>query len=186
MVPSAREPQTPVDPSADNIRAIVELERQSRRHESPSERLGRRTSDFVGTLMFVWLQLLVMGGWIAWNALAPEPSRFDPYPYGLLTVIVSLESVLIATFVLITQNQMSRQSDERDHLNLQVDLLAEQEMTVMLRMLQRISERLGVPDDSADAHRTAQLTTETNVLNIAERLREELPTIADETSERPR
>lgn len=183
MVPSARKPDRPVDPAADNIRAIVELERQSRRHESRSERLGRRISDFVGTLMFVWLQLLAMGGWMLWNAFAPESSRFDPYPYGLLTFIVSLEGVLIATFVLIAQNQMSRQSDERDHLNLQVDLLAEQEMTVMLRMLGRISERLGIPDDSADAHRTAQLTAETNVLNIAERLREELPTIEREQSE---
>jgi hypothetical protein len=67
------------------------------------------------------------------EALAPPPFRFDPYPYGLLTFIVSLEGVLIATFVVIKQNRMAVQSDQRDHLNLQVDLLAEQEMTAVLR-----------------------------------------------------
>jgi Protein of unknown function (DUF1003) len=69
----------------------------------------------------------------AWNALASPALRFDPYPYGLLTFIVSLEGVLIATFVLTKQNRMAAQSDQRDHLNLQVDLLAEQELTVILR-----------------------------------------------------
>lgn len=81
----------PVDPAADNIRAIVELERQSRRHETRSERLGRRISDFVGTLLFVWCQIAAMVGWMGWNSFAPVPLRFDPYPYGLLTFIVSLE-----------------------------------------------------------------------------------------------
>jgi uncharacterized membrane protein len=183
-VRTASNSTAPVDPAGDNIRAIVELERQARRHETRSERLGRRISDFVGTLMFVWLQIAAMAAWMLWNRFAPEPARFDPYPYGLLTFIVSLEGVLIATFVLIAQNQMSRQSDERDHLNLQVDLLAEQEMTMVLRMLRRIAERLGIPDDSEDAGRAAQLTTETNVLNIAERLREELPAVEAEPTER--
>lgn len=83
--------------------------------------------------------------------------------------------------MLIAQNQMSRQTDERDHLDLQVNLLAEQEMTVVLRMLRRISEKLGIPADSAESTRADQLTLETNVLTIAEKLRAELPTAdADE------
>jgi uncharacterized membrane protein len=153
----------------------VELERQARRHETRSERMGRSISDFVGTLLFVWIQVGAMVVWMFWNLLLPERWRFDPYPFGLLTFIVSLEGVLIATFVLIAQNQMSRQSDERDHLNLQVDLLAEQEMTLMLRMLQRISDQLGVPENSDETDRAARLTTETDVVTIAEKLREELP-----------
>jgi uncharacterized membrane protein len=168
--------RAPGDPAADNIRAIVELERQSRSHETRSDRLGRRISDFVGTLLFVWVQTAAMIGWMGWNSLAPVPLRFDPYPYGLLTFIVPLEGVFIATFVLIAQNQMSRQTDERDHLHLQVNLLAEQEMTVVLRMLRRISEKLDIPTDSEESTRADQLTLETNVLTIAEKLREELPT----------
>jgi uncharacterized membrane protein len=67
----------------------------------------------------------------------------------LLTFIVSLEGVLIATFVLITRNRMAKQSDRRDHLNLQIDLLAEQKMTMMLRILRRISERLDIDIETA-------------------------------------
>lgn len=175
-------PQTPrgarslsSSPAADNIRAIVELERRARHQETRSERLGRRISEFVGSLRFVWLQTVSMLVWMLWNASAPPAWRFDPYPYGLLTFIVSLEGVFIATFVLIAQNQLSRQSDERDHLNLQVDLLSEQEMTIVLRVLQRISERLGIPPDDEERQRTEQLRQQTDVLAIAEELRENLP-----------
>jgi uncharacterized membrane protein len=175
VVPSSRSSESRKDPAGANIRAIVELERQARRHETRSERLGRRISDLVGTLGFVWLQVALMVFWALWNLFLPPGWRFDPYPFGLLTFIVSLEGVLIATFVLIAQNQMSRQSDERDHLDLQVDLLAEQEMTLMLRMLQRISERLGIPIESGELTETERLTEETDVVSLAEKLRAELP-----------
>ena len=105
-------------------------------------------------------------GWAGWNALAADELRFDPYPYGLLTFIVSLEGVLIATFVLIKQNRMASQNDQRDHLNLQVDLLAEQEMTVALRMLRRIAHRVGVELNDADDARTEQLAEQTNVYAV--------------------
>ena len=104
-------------------------------------------------------------------ALATQPLRFDPYPYGLMTMIVSMEGVILAVFVLITQNRMSRQSDRRDHLDLQVDLLAEQEMTMVLRMLSRISERLGVSADDREQNATRQLMEDTNIYQLMEELR---------------
>jgi uncharacterized membrane protein len=93
----------------------------------------------------------------------------------LLTFIVSLEGVLIATFVLIKQNRMAAQSDQRDHLNLQVDLLAEQEMTLVLRMLRRISEQLNVQPQGHDEAQVAQLAEETNVFELMQTLERELP-----------
>ncbi len=171
-------------PAVDNIKAIGEIERLARRQETGSERLGRRISAFIGTLGFVWLQMVAMAAGRL-ERRRPAGAAFDPYPFGLLTFIVSLEGVLIATFVLIAQNQMSRQSDERDHLNLQVDLLAEQEMTMVLRMLRRISDRLGVAIDEEESDRTAQLTKETDVLTIAEQLREELPGGDEEVNASP-
>jgi uncharacterized membrane protein len=136
-------------------------------------------------LWFVLCHVLLFTGWAAWNALAPPGLRFDPYPYGLLTFIVSLEGVLIATFVLIKQNRMAAQSDQRDHLNLQVDLLAEQEMTVILRLLRRISERLGVPADESGEGRTARLAEETNVYELMQTLDQELPRAASHPVETP-
>jgi uncharacterized membrane protein len=162
-------------PAADNIRAIIDLERKALAASSWSARLSDAISRFVGTLWFVLCQLTAFAAWAIWNAAAPEDLRFDPYPYGLLTFIVSLEGVLIATFVLITQNRMAAQSDRRDHLNLQVDLLAEQEMTLMLRMLRRISERLDIKPESREQEQAERLGEETNVFELMQTLDKELP-----------
>jgi uncharacterized membrane protein len=166
-----------LNPAADNIRAIVELEREAVREAGRGERIGQSISDVVGTMTFVLLHGCAMVAWMAWNSFAPAAARFDPYPFGLLTFIVSLEGVLIATFVLIAQNQMSRHSDRRDHLNLQISMLAEQEMTLMLKQLRRIAERLDIPQESGDEARAEKLAEETNVYELVQTLRRELPEI---------
>jgi uncharacterized membrane protein len=162
-------------PAASNIRAIIDLERKAQAASSWSAKVSDGISAFVGSLWFVICHLVAFSTWALWNALASPPLRFDPYPYGLLTFIVSLEGVMIATFVLITQNRMSAQSDRRDHLNLQVDLLAEQEMTIMLRMLRRISERLSIETESGDQAQAERLAEETNVYELMQTLDAELP-----------
>jgi uncharacterized membrane protein len=171
----AQRPVVNADRAASNIRTIVELETQSRGERDWQERVSDRIAAIAGTVTFVLCHLALFIGWAAWNAFAPENLRFDPYPYGLLTFVVSLEGVLIATFVLIKQNRMSRQADARDHLNLQVDLLAEQEVTVMLRMLRRISEHLGIPRDQEDAQEAAQLAEETNVYELMRNIERQMP-----------
>jgi uncharacterized membrane protein len=163
----------PVAPAADNIRAIVDLEERSRQTRNWQERLSDRVAAVAGTVGFVLFHLVLFTAWAAWNALAPESLRFDPYPYGLLTFIVSLEGVLIATFVLITQNRMSRQADARDHLNLQIDLLAEQETTAMLRMLRHISDRVGASTDDPDFQRAERLAEETDVVELMDKIEQE-------------
>jgi uncharacterized membrane protein len=167
------------NPTADNIRAIIDIERKAVAASSWSARVSDAISRFAGSLWFVLCHLTAFVAWALWNATAPETLRFDPYPYGLLTFIVSLEGVLIATFVLITQNRMAAQSDRRDHLNLQVDLLAEQEMTVMLRMLRRISEKLEIQPESDEQARAEKLGEETNVYELMQTLDKELPGSAE-------
>jgi len=171
MPPQAQDP----NPTADNIRAILDIERKAVAASSWSARVSDAISRFAGSLWFVLCHLTVFAAWALWNAIAPESLRFDPYPYGLLTFIVSLEGVLIATFVLITQNRMAAQSDRRDHLNLQVDLLAEQEMTLMLQMMRRISERLEIQAESEEQARAEKLGEETNVYELMQTLDKELP-----------
>jgi uncharacterized membrane protein len=161
-------------PAAVNVRAIIELERKALARGTWAARVSDAISRFVGSLWFVLFHVAVFAGWALWNATATPRLRFDPYPYGLLTFIVSLEGVLIGTFVLITQNRMAVQSDRRDHLNLQVDLLAEQEMTLVLRMLRRISERLEVTQSDEDA-RAEKLAEETNIGELMRTLEKNLP-----------
>lgn len=168
-------PETAQTPTADNIRKIVELERQADRAATLGERAGQLISERIGTMRFVLWQIAGMVVWMAWNVAATEAARFDPYPFGLLTFIVSLEGVLIATFVLIAQNRMSRQTDERDHLNLQISMLAEQEMTLMLKLVRQIAERLEVAPETVVDQRAQKLAEETNVYEIVDHLRRERP-----------
>jgi uncharacterized membrane protein len=176
-------PDTPAgSPTAENIRAIIGLERQALASSSWSGRVSDAISRFAGSLWFVLCHLAVFTAWAIWNATAPQQLRFDPYPYGLLTFMVSMEGVLIAAFVLIAQNRMAAQSDRRDHLNLQVDLLAEQELTLVLRMLRRIAERLDIKPDSNEESRAQKLGEETNVYELMQTLEEELPGSSEPTA----
>jgi hypothetical protein len=69
----------------------------------------------------------------------PRIRPFDPFPFPFLTMTVSLEAIFLALFVLASQNRLSRQADKRSHLDLQIDLLAEREMTAVLQLLQDIA-----------------------------------------------
>jgi uncharacterized membrane protein len=158
---------------AQNIQCIADLERAARREISRSERISKAITDFAGSMTFVVLHVVLFGAWTAWNVAAPAAFRFDPFPFGLLTGVVSLEGVFLATFVLITQNRIIAQSDRRDHLGLQIDLLAEQELTMSLRMLRGLCDRAGVP--TADDSHDEQLMEKTNVYQVMKQIDEELP-----------
>ena len=98
-----------------------------------------------GTATFAIAHLVWFAGWILVNLGWVHGIRpFDPFPFSLLTMVVSLEAILLSIWILISQNQMTRQADRRTHLDLRVNLLAEQESTATLRLLERIAERLGV------------------------------------------
>ena len=163
-----RKPLRGDNPAARNIEDIARLERDASHEMSLGERVSLAVTDAVGTGWCAALHISAMALWIAWNTrLAPAAWRVDPYPFGLLTMWVSMEGVLLA----ITQNRMSRQTDRRDHLDLQVNLLSEQEMTMVLRLLSRIAERLDVKADGAEQDEAQQLMQQTNIYELMDELR---------------
>jgi uncharacterized membrane protein len=89
------------------------------------------------------------GLWIALGTLPifPESWRIDPFPFTFLTFVVSLEAIFLSTFILISQNHEERLAQRRNHLDLQINLLSEQENSQMLRMLQTIQEHLKIAHD---------------------------------------
>jgi uncharacterized membrane protein len=89
-------------------------------------------------------------------------------------MLVSLEGVLLSTFVLIKRNRMSQRADQRAHLDLQVNLLTEKEVTKMLQLQRLICDRLGIKDVDRDPE-TLELSTNTAVDNLARELDERLP-----------
>jgi uncharacterized membrane protein len=130
-----------------------------------AERISDAISRFAGSQTFILIHLVWFGLWILMNeGLVPEVRIFDPFPFNLLTMVVSLEAILLTSFVLITQNRMGRQADKRDHLDLQVNLLAEQEITKVLQMLDKICKALKIPEQDKE---TKRLMKKTDVTSIA-------------------
>jgi uncharacterized membrane protein len=117
----------------------------------------------------VWFAawIVINGGVV--RGIAP----FDPFPFSLLTMVVSLEAIFLSIWILISQNQMSRQADRREHLDLQINLLAEQESTATLRIVNRIAEHLGV--DLACCAADDALTSETSIEGVASAVEAALP-----------
>lgn len=154
-----------------NVEEIARIEQQQGEALPAGARISLAVTNVAGTFAFAAGHLAGFVLWMIWNTLAPSAWRFDPYPYGLLTMFVSMEGVILAVFVLITQNRMSQQSDRRDHLDLQIDLLAEQEMTMVLRILSKISDRLGVAPDEPEREEARRLMEQTNIFELMEELR---------------
>ena len=168
------ESQATVESAQKNIETIVRLEQEATLQRKLGERVSDAFTRVMGSMSFVVFHLLLFGVWFTVN-LGLTPLRpFDPFPFGILTLIVSAEGVLLAIFVLVSQNRMSRQSNQRAHLNLQISLLAEQETTMLLQKVQRIVDRLGIEDPARDAE-IERLAEDTHLETLAEELRKNLP-----------
>ncbi|MBN8901860.1 MAG: DUF1003 domain-containing protein [Rhodospirillales bacterium] len=160
-------PETP-DTVARNIETILRLEDAALRRRSFADRLADGIAGFVGTVLFVLLHLLWFALWATINTgVLPVVKPFDPYPFQLLCMIVSMEGVLLSTFVLIKQNRMGYLTDRRAHVDLQINLLTEREVTQLLQLSERIAERLGVDNGAVAA---AELSRATPVERLVETL----------------
>jgi uncharacterized membrane protein len=158
-----------------NIESVARLEERSLEQRNVSQQVGDAIADFAGSMPFVLLHVTLFVCWVLINAgYVPFIPRFDPYPYVLLTMIVSLEGVMLSTFVLIKQNRMSKRADQRHHLNLQIDLLAEKEVTKMLQMQRKLCSHLGFTDIGEDPE-AKELSENTAVDSLAEELKRRLP-----------
>ena len=131
-----------------NIRTLTRLHVQARKDRNLQERIADSITQFSGRMSFVYFHVVWFGLWILINTGHLGIRPFDPFPYGLLTMIVSLEAIFLSTFVLISQNRLSEDSDRRAHLDLQIGLLTEHELTRALQMLDAIQEKLGIENDS--------------------------------------
>jgi uncharacterized membrane protein len=141
--PAYRTAKTPEEVTRQNVRAMRRLEEAERARRTGADRAAAAIADFCGRVAFVWIHVALFAAWIAYNSL-PWFDHFDPYPFTFLTLVVSLEAIFLATFILISQNYDMRITERRNQLDLQIDLLAEQEDTKILQLLERIANKVGV------------------------------------------
>lgn len=143
--PDPEVPGTPPQAVRENIETVLRVESGFLSRRTAADRVSDGIAAFVGTLAFVVLHFVWFAAWALVNAgMIGAIKPFDPYPFQLLAMIVSLEGVLITTFVLIKQNRMSDLSERRAHVDLQVNLLTERETTRLLRLTEEIATHLGV------------------------------------------
>ena len=158
-----------------NIASIGSLEQDYEAHRTLTDRVADVIANFSGSMVFVYLHIAWFTLWFLINTRVLHFVRpFDPYPFILLAMIVSVEGVLLSTFVLMKQNRMQKKSDTRDHLNLQIDLLAEEEVTKTLQLLRAVARHLNVPEAEADKA-LDEMTATTSVDLIARHIQADLP-----------
>jgi len=121
------------------------MQRKESEGRTVQDRLAAVITSFSGSMAFVYIHATWFGLWFILNMgllHIPYLTQFDPYPFGLLTVVVSLEAIFLSTFVLIAQNNLSALSERRAELDLQVNLLAEQKTAKVLELLDKIAQEL--------------------------------------------
>ena len=171
---SYRRPRTAADVTRENIRAMRKLEELAVAKRTVADRIAEFVARFCGSITFVWIHALLFAVWIGWNVL-PHLPHFDPYPFTFLTLCVSLEAIFLSSFILISQNYEMRITERRNQLDLQINLLAEQENTKMLQMLDRMARKMGLyEEDDPEVQVLEQATRpETLARQIDDSLREQ-------------
>jgi uncharacterized membrane protein len=158
-----------------HIDSIARQEHEFLEQRSLSERVSDRIAGFAGSMLFVLIHVLLVGIWVLINtSRASWTPRFDPYPFSLLGMIVAVEAVVLSSFILMRQNRMAKRGERRDHLNLQVDLIAEKEVTKLLQMVQAICEHMGLTHIAEDKE-VEEFSQATSVDTLAQRLEDTLP-----------
>ncbi len=147
---------TPPDPAVAsiverNIRALQLAHQQSEAARGSQEKAADWLTYFSGTMVFVYIHAAWFAVWMVVNTGVAGLPAFDPFPFGLLTMMVSLEAIFLSTFVLISQNRSAALADRRSDLDLQTNLLTEHEITRVLRLTRAIADHLGVEIDENEA-----------------------------------
>jgi uncharacterized membrane protein len=157
-----------------NIRKIIQIRQKASQDQSFQDRVANAMTTFSGSMAFFYVHILWFLIWFLLNTGHLGVTPFDPYPYGFLTMVVSLEAIFLATFVLISQNLLAKGAERLTDLGLQTSLLTEHELTRVLQMLSTIQIKIGIANDESSNLADADLAMETkpeDVLAEIERLR---------------
>jgi uncharacterized membrane protein len=141
-IPTAGERRTRRSVGLNNAFRAIKAEHSSNR--TGMEVLADRMISVASSTGFLVFHVLAFLAWILINAPLPGMPQFDPYPFGMLTTIVSLEAIFLAIFVLMTQSRESRIGELREELTLQVNLRIEEEVTKTLHLVAGLYSRLNL------------------------------------------
>jgi uncharacterized membrane protein len=124
-------------------RAFKAMKAQKAADRTATERLADLLTELASSTPFLIFHALWFATWIAWNLGAFGLPPFDPYPFGFLTLVVSLEAIFLSIFVLLGQRREGAIAELREEVTLAVILRAEEEITKTLQLVAGLYTRLG-------------------------------------------
>lgn len=129
----------------DGMKSRLEFE------ERWSDKFAKLLTDSFGSMWFLGANAAYFFIWIIINVnLIPGVKPFDPFPFGFLTMIVSLVAIFLSVIVLISQNRQGQIADIRQQIDFEINVRAEHEITRILIMLDEITAKLGIEKTSDD------------------------------------
>jgi uncharacterized membrane protein len=167
-----------------NVAIIADMERAQAQVRTRADRIADWLAAWIGSWAFLTVQTMILVLWIFLN-LTAWLNHWDPYPFILLNLALSFQSAYAAPILMISQNRQAKLSERRNHLDLQINMLAEQETTEILRLLRLLCERSGVRLDRDDEGRAyEEKTLHSEIVQqieteLEERLREPTAPIAE-------
>ncbi|OGK62957.1 hypothetical protein A2334_01850 [Candidatus Roizmanbacteria bacterium RIFOXYB2_FULL_38_10] len=154
-------------------RTIESFEAHANIDRSPTEKLADLMTSRLGSMGFLIINVIWFSSWILINTgHVPSIRIFDPFPFGLLTMIVSLEAIFLAIIVLISQNRAAKIDDLRDEIDLHINTIAEEEITKTIELLILLLKKNNI-DVSKDLE-LKQMLEPTNTENIQQTLKKQV------------
>lgn len=126
-----------------NVETIAAIEQAAISHRTFGEKIADSFAHIIGSWRFIIFQSILLGLWIILNVTA-WIFHWDPYPFILLNLFLSFQSAYTGPILLMSQNRQSRLAERRNHLDLQINILSEQENTEMIHMLRLLCEKNGI------------------------------------------
>jgi uncharacterized membrane protein len=140
-----------------NVEIVARIEAAANHQRTVGQRMADRFAAYIGSWAFIIAQSTIFVSWIVLNVVAWS-RHWDPYPFILLDVVLTFQAALAGPVLMMSQNRQARLNEQRNHLDLQINLLAEQENTEMLILLRKICDKLGLEIDDA-----SPVTSMTNI-----------------------
>ena len=156
-----------------NPKTIKSIKAKADEKRSYIDILADRTTALLGSNVFLFVNLLIFISWIVINTgQIPGIEPFDKFPFSLLTTSVSIEAIILAILVLISQNRAAKVADLREEVQLQVNVITEEEITRMLWMLVLLLQKNGIP--IPEDKRLQEMLRETDVENIEKNMKKQI------------
>ena len=172
-------PPTNVQSTERRRQFFKSFEAKSLRSRSILTQISDDLTEICGSTAFLVFHVIFFTAWIVINMeIIPGTVAFDPFPYGLLTMVVSLEAIFLAIFILVSQNRSYLVSTMREEVHLRVNLIAEEEITKTLEVLAEIRKHIGIKKADPELEEMLQRTDtgyiERSILHQIERAKPSL------------